>query len=221
MLDNLKNKFGYNKSFKRKGSSFHSKTGRLIPTPYSIHLFSQKKTEMKLSLFEQDKYNANTFSCVFPYEDPPILEPVKYYTDTNIYRILDILDNCISFNGIEQITKQITLTVSHPKNVFDKYISSIITGIIPLTDSSFEECVRYLMIMDQYPNRLIIMRHILPYIFDSFTRDITNGDYEIDSDTCLFLKELCNNHHELSEFYFLIRQYERLSDNKNDKKVEN
>jgi hypothetical protein len=75
--------------------------------------------------------------------------------------------------------------------------------------------------MDQYPNRLIIMRHILPYIFDSFTRDITNGDYEIDSDTCLFLKELCNNHHELSEFYFLIRQYERLSDNKNDKKVEN
>lgn len=216
MLDNLKNKFGYDKSFYRKESSSHSRTGRLIPTPYSIHLFSEKKAEMKLSLFEKDKYNTNTFSCIFPYEDPPILEPVKYYTDTNIYRILDILDKCISFNGIESNTKEIILTVSHPKNIFDKYISSIITGIIPLFDSSFEECVRYLMVMDEYPNRLVVMRHISPYIFDAFEKDITHGNYIIDSDTCTFLKELCNNYHELSEFYFLIRQYERLSVKKNE-----
>lgn len=211
MLDVLKNKYEYVKKLYPKKASQSTKTGRLLPTPYSIHLFSTKKTEMKLSLFEKDRYNSNTFSCLFPCEEPPILEPVKYYTDTNIYRILDILDECLSFNGKEHLTNEITLTISHPKNIFDKYISSIITGIIPLSDSSFEDCVRFLMIMDEYPNRLLIMRHISPYVIDSFDRDITNGDYVIDDDICVFLKELCNNYPELKEFYFLIRQYERLS----------
>lgn len=226
MLDMLNDKFSYyippSPTIRRKR---HQKTLHIL-TPYSIHLRNvtpillreKNWSEMKLSLFEKDKYNSNTFSCVFPNEG--IIEPVKYYTDTNIYRILDILDKCIAFNGVESQTNQIILNVSQPKIIFDKYITSLITGIIPLVDASITECVQFMSLIDEYPNRMLIMNDIHDHVITAFLRDIVDGNHIMDEYDFNIFKEICYNH-ELSELYMLIRYYERSLDSNNCHNINN
>lgn len=220
MLDILDEKYSHFESFNLVTSFLsYSHLGLCVQTPYSIHLSTNDKTEMKLSLFEKDKYNSNTFSCVFPEEG--IIEPVKYYTDTNIYRILDILDKCLTFDGIESKTKQIILTVTKPKYVFDKYITSLITGIIPLVDASITECIQFMFLIDEYQNRMITMKDIYPYVYLAFKRDISNGNYFMDDNTGDIIKDLCHNYQDLKHLYFLIRNHERTQKNKNKIKIKN